>query len=60
MNRNQFNQAAAQQNTQRAAEVIQARATGAACSITTMFALGGVDYCTTHRVMGTCPYGQQK
>jgi hypothetical protein len=57
MDRTQFEKAAAQQNAQRAAAVVMARETGAACNVVPMLAFGGVPYCTTHRVMGPCPFG---
>lgn len=60
MTREGFELAARQQNQERDRQVAEARATGAACSIVTMFALGGADYCTTHRVMGPCPFGGSK
>jgi hypothetical protein len=58
MTRNQFEAAAKQQNAERAAQVVDARVNGAPCVVVTMFAFGGVDYCSTHRVMGPCPFAQ--
>ncbi len=55
-----FEAAAREQNTRRAVEVRDARASGAACAVTPMLAFGGIGYCTTHRVMGECPYGGAK
>lgn len=54
--RSKFEAACAAQNQRRAAEVAAARSTGAPCAVVTMFAFNGVPYCTTHRVMGPCPY----
>lgn len=56
MTRNEFEQAAKAQNERRATEVAQARETGAACVTTPMMAFGGVDWCSTHRTMGPCPF----
>lgn len=58
MNRTEFEQAARQQNIDRANEVKTARETGKPCQIEVMLAFGGVEYCRTHRVMGTCTYGK--
>lgn len=58
MNRNEFEQAARKQNADRNAQVADARSSGAACDLVTMFAFGGETYCRTHRVMGRCDYGK--
>jgi len=57
--RSEFEAACREQNRRKAEAVVEARAAGAACSVTHMMAFGGVPYCTTHRVMGPCPYGQK-
>ena len=58
MTRNEFEQAARNQNNARNAEVAQAREAGTACDVTPMMAFGGVDYCRAHRVMGPCPFAK--
>lgn len=58
MNRNEFEQAARKQNADRDAQVADARTSGAPCVLVTMFAFGGIDYCTTHRVMGPCTFAK--
>lgn len=55
-----FERTCREQNARRAEQRAEARATGAPCIVTTMFAFGGIDYCTTHGVMGTCPYAAER
>lgn len=57
MDRPTFEQTCRDNNARRENEVATARETGAPCSIVDMLAFGGVPYCTTHRVMGPCPFG---
>jgi hypothetical protein len=57
MTRAEFETMAREQNERRAAERTMARETGAPCAVTPMYAFGGIPYCTTHSVMGPCPYG---
>lgn len=56
--RQKFEQACAEQNRKAAERVAAARANGAACEVVPMLAFGGVPYCTTHRVMGPCPFAK--
>ena len=56
--RQKFEQSCAEQNRKAAERVASARATGAACVVTPMLAFGGTPYCTTHRVMGPCPFAK--
>ena len=56
MTRNEFEQAAKNQNERRAQEILKARESGVPCVIVPMLSFGGIDYCTIHRVMGTCPF----
>lgn len=60
MTRSEFEKAARDQNAAAAVRRSDARANGAPCSIVTMFAFGGMDYCTTHSVMGACTFGGAK
>ena len=58
MTRAEFDRACAAQNAERAAERAKARESAAPCVVVDMLAFGGAPYCTTHGVMGQCPYGR--
>lgn len=60
MDRSSFETLCSEQNTDAAVRRETARQSGAACNITPMLAFGGIDYCTTHGVMGRCPFGGGK
>lgn len=58
MTRNEFEKEARRQNAEAGQRRASSRAERKPCDVEIMLALGGVDYCRTHGVMGPCPYGQ--
>ena len=58
MNKSGFEQACREQNECRTQAVVSDRASRADCALVDMFVFG-TTYCTTHRVMGECPYGRK-
>lgn len=58
MTRQEFETAAREQNEARSREVEAARAAQSPCATIPMLAFGGILYCTTHRVMGECPFAE--
>ena len=60
ISRAEFEQSARDQNARRDAEVSAARSSASPCDVVTMLAFGGLDYCRSHRSIGSCPFAKQE
>lgn len=56
MDRNEFEAAARAINDARSQRVAIAREAKSPCDLVDMLAFGGMTYCRTHAVMGSCPF----